>query len=74
MLRLWGSELDMGYLVMLRDLGPLAYFEGLLTLYGNEADMWSDMCIAIEDLSAVSFQLGQPSIPSTVTIRRPFPW
>ncbi|XP_017055612.1 inositol polyphosphate-4-phosphatase type I A [Drosophila ficusphila] len=57
MLRLWGSELDMGYLVMLRDLGPLAYFEGLLTLYGNEADMWSDMCIAIEDLSAVSFQL-----------------
>ncbi|KAH8275755.1 hypothetical protein KR026_004731 [Drosophila bipectinata] len=57
MLRLWGSELDMGYLVMLRDLGPLAYFEGLLTLYGDEADMWSDMCIAIEDLSAVSFQL-----------------
>ncbi|XP_044317570.1 inositol polyphosphate-4-phosphatase type I A-like [Drosophila rhopaloa] len=57
MLRLWGSELDMGYLVMLRDLGPLAYFEGLLTLYGNEADMWSNMCIAIEDLSAVSFQL-----------------
>ncbi|KAH8241692.1 hypothetical protein KR038_009474 [Drosophila bunnanda] len=57
MLRLWGSELDMGYLVMLRDLGPLAYFEGLLTLYGNEADMWSDMCIAIEDLSAVNFQL-----------------
>uniref|UniRef100_A0A6P4EE07 Type I inositol 3,4-bisphosphate 4-phosphatase-like n=1 Tax=Drosophila rhopaloa TaxID=1041015 RepID=A0A6P4EE07_DRORH len=59
MLRLWGSELDMGYLVMLRDLGPLAYFEGLLTLYGNEADMWSNMCIAIEDLSAVSFQLVQ---------------
>ncbi|XP_026846599.1 type I inositol 3,4-bisphosphate 4-phosphatase isoform X1 [Drosophila persimilis] len=57
MLRLWGSELDMAYLVMLRDLGPLAYFEGLLTLFGNEADMWSDMCIAIEDLSAVSFQL-----------------
>uniref|UniRef100_A0A6P4E4G4 phosphatidylinositol-3,4-bisphosphate 4-phosphatase n=1 Tax=Drosophila rhopaloa TaxID=1041015 RepID=A0A6P4E4G4_DRORH len=57
MVRLWGSELDMGYLVMLRDLGPLAYFEGLLTLYGNEADMFSDMCIAIEDLSAVSFQL-----------------
>ncbi|XP_039497625.1 inositol polyphosphate-4-phosphatase type I A [Drosophila santomea] len=71
MLRLWGSELDMGYLVMLRDLGPLAYFEGLLTLYGNEADMWSDMCIAIEDLSAVSFQLvrAQGEVAQTPTPR-----
>ncbi|XP_026837341.1 type I inositol 3,4-bisphosphate 4-phosphatase isoform X2 [Drosophila erecta] len=71
MLRLWGSELDMGYLVMLRDLGPLAYFEGLLTLYGNEADMWSDMCIAIEDLSAVSFQLvrAQGELAQTPTPR-----
>ncbi|XP_017853022.1 inositol polyphosphate-4-phosphatase type I A isoform X1 [Drosophila busckii] len=57
LLRLWGSELDCSYLTLLRELGPLAYFEGLLSLYGAETDMWSDMCIAIEDLSAVSFTL-----------------
>ncbi|KAH8411615.1 hypothetical protein KR215_007300 [Drosophila sulfurigaster] len=57
MLRLWGSELDSAYMTLLRELGPLAYFEGLLSLYGAETDMWSDMCIAIEDLSAVSFRL-----------------
>ncbi|XP_030568017.1 inositol polyphosphate-4-phosphatase type I A isoform X1 [Drosophila novamexicana] len=57
MLRLWGRELDSAYLSLLRELGPLAYFEGLLSLYGSETDMWSDMCIAIEDLSAVSFTL-----------------
>ncbi|XP_034475025.1 inositol polyphosphate-4-phosphatase type I A [Drosophila innubila] len=59
MLRLWGSELDSGYMRLLRELGPLAYFEGLLSLYGAETDMWSDMCIAIEDLSSVSFTLVQ---------------
>ncbi|KAH8386886.1 hypothetical protein KR093_003305 [Drosophila rubida] len=57
MLRLWGSELDGAYMTLLRELGPLAYFEGLLSLYGAETDMWSDMCIAIEDLSAVNFRL-----------------
>lgn len=58
MLRLWGSELDASYLTLLRELGPLAYFEGLLSLYGAETDMWSDMCIAIEDLSSVNFSLS----------------
>ncbi|KAH8397789.1 hypothetical protein KR222_001705 [Zaprionus bogoriensis] len=57
MLRLWGGELDAPYVTLLRELGPLAYFEGLLSLYGAETDMWSDMCIAIEDLSSVSFSL-----------------
>ncbi|KAM8721478.1 hypothetical protein ACLKA7_007367 [Drosophila subpalustris] len=57
MLRLWGSDLDSGYMTLLRELGALAYFEGLLSLYGAETDMWSDMCIAIEDLSSVNFTL-----------------
>ncbi|XP_030244410.1 inositol polyphosphate-4-phosphatase type I A isoform X2 [Drosophila navojoa] len=57
MVRLWGREVDVAYISLLRELGPLAYFEGLLSLYGSETDMWSDMCIAIEDLSAVSFTL-----------------
>ncbi|XP_068159958.1 inositol polyphosphate-4-phosphatase type I A [Drosophila tropicalis] len=67
MLRLWGSEVDMAYFIMLRDLGPLAYFEGLLSLYGSETDMWSDMCIAIEDLSAVTFQLVRAQGEAKVT-------
>ncbi|EDV99536.1 GH12405, partial [Drosophila grimshawi] len=61
MLRLWGSEMDDAYLSLLRELGPLAYFEGLLSLYGTEIDMWSDMCIAIEDLSSVGFTLVSSS-------------
>lgn len=38
-------------------LGPLCYFEGLLTLHGNEIGMWGDMVIAVEDLQTVAFQL-----------------
>lgn len=66
MLRLWGSELDAAYLALLRELGPVAYFEGLLSLYGAETDMWSDMCIAIEDLSSVNFTL-MPAQANEVT-------
>ncbi|XP_011179938.2 inositol polyphosphate-4-phosphatase type I A [Zeugodacus cucurbitae] len=57
MAKLWGTEITENFIKILRDLGPLAYFEGLLSLYGNETDMWGDMCIAIEDLSAVNFTL-----------------
>lgn len=57
MARLWGHEVTADYLRILFELGPLAYFEGLLSLYGAEIDMWGDMCVAIEDLASVGFTL-----------------
>lgn len=55
--KLWGTQVTEHYVNVLCSLGPLAYFEGLLSLYGSENDMWSDMNVAIEDLSTVNFTL-----------------
>lgn len=57
MAKLWGNEITADYIRLLFDLGPLAYFEGLLSLHGSEIDMWGDMCVAIEDLASVNFTL-----------------
>lgn len=62
MARLWGTRIDTNFINLLYNLGPLAYFEGLLSLYGSETDMWGDMCVAIEDLSAVTFKLYKTNI------------
>lgn len=62
MARLWGTDVTEDFINLLIHLGPLAYFEGLLSIYGNEIDMWGDMCIAIEDLAAVNFTL----VPSKI--------
>lgn len=62
MVRLWGTRIDTNFINLLYNLGPLAYFEGLLSLYGHETDMWGDMCVAIEDLSAVTFKLFRTNI------------
>lgn len=62
MARFWGTTVSENFMLMLCTLGPLAYFEGLLSLYGSEADMWGDMCVAVEDLSSVCFSLVKCNI------------
>lgn len=62
MAKLWGTITTENYIQILCSLGPLAYFEGLLSLYGSETDMWGDMCVAIEDLCAVSFTIVRCNI------------
>lgn len=62
MAKLWGTTITEKYIQILCTVGPLAYFEGLLSLYGSETDMWGDMCVAIEDLCAVNFSLVRSNI------------
>ncbi|XP_035910435.1 inositol polyphosphate-4-phosphatase type I A isoform X2 [Anopheles stephensi] len=57
MAKLWGQNVTENFISLLVHLGPLAYFEGLLSLYGNETDMWGDMSVAVEDLATVGFTL-----------------
>lgn len=57
MAKLWGTQVTPAYVAVLGALGPLAYFEGLLSLYGAETDMWGDMCVAVEDVGSVRFTL-----------------
>uniref|UniRef100_A0A1A9Z4R5 phosphatidylinositol-3,4-bisphosphate 4-phosphatase n=1 Tax=Glossina pallidipes TaxID=7398 RepID=A0A1A9Z4R5_GLOPL len=73
MAKLWGTEITENFIRMLCDLGPLAYFEGLLSLYGSETDMWGDMCIAIEDLLAVNFTLVRSNLASSDQNAIPLP-
>ncbi|XP_055618165.1 type II inositol 3,4-bisphosphate 4-phosphatase isoform X3 [Toxorhynchites rutilus septentrionalis] len=62
MAKLWGQNVTENYINLLCNLGPLAYFEGLLSLYGSETDMWGDMSVAIGDLATVSFTLVRSNI------------
>lgn len=62
MAKLWGTSITPNFIEILKNLGPLAYFEGLLSLYGGEIDMWGDMCIAIEDLHSVNFNLMRSNL------------
>ncbi|XP_012158356.1 type I inositol 3,4-bisphosphate 4-phosphatase isoform X2 [Ceratitis capitata] len=73
MAKFWGTEITENFVKILKDLGPLAYFEGLLSLYGNETDMWGDMCIAIEDLSAVNFTLTRSGTQNDARTLVPMP-
>nr|XP_023030196.1 type I inositol 3,4-bisphosphate 4-phosphatase [Leptinotarsa decemlineata] len=65
MTRLWCHKPDPAFVAMLNALGPLASFEGLLSYYGNEIDMWGDMSVAIEDLRTVLFILVRSPSPAT---------
>uniref|UniRef100_A0A146L0V0 Type II inositol 3,4-bisphosphate 4-phosphatase n=1 Tax=Lygus hesperus TaxID=30085 RepID=A0A146L0V0_LYGHE len=64
MAKLWCQKPDPTFVHILSTLGPLVSFEGLLSYYGDEIDMWGDMVVAIEDLRTVSFVLV-PSSPSS---------
>lgn len=73
MAKLWGTNVSASYLAVLCTLGPLASFEGLLSLYGNETDMWGDMCVAVEDLSSVRFSLVRSNLQREATATTPMP-
>ncbi|EAT33363.1 AAEL014358-PA, partial [Aedes aegypti] len=62
MAKLWGQNVTENYISLLCNLGPLACFEGFLSLYGSEADMWGDMGVAIADMGSVSFTLVRSNI------------
>jgi inositol polyphosphate-4-phosphatase len=57
MAKLWCQKPDPTFLMVLTTLGPLVSFEGLLSYYGDEIDMWGDMAVAVEDLLTVTFTL-----------------
>ncbi|KAJ8866130.1 hypothetical protein PR048_033654 [Dryococelus australis] len=57
MAKLWCQKPDPAFLAVLSVLGPLVSFEGLLSYYGDEIDMWGDMIVAVEDLATVTFML-----------------
>lgn len=50
------------FLLILTTLGPLVSFEGLLSYYGDEIDMWGDMAVAVEDMHTVTFTLSRRGI------------
>uniref|UniRef100_A0A2M3Z0D9 phosphatidylinositol-3,4-bisphosphate 4-phosphatase n=1 Tax=Anopheles braziliensis TaxID=58242 RepID=A0A2M3Z0D9_9DIPT len=62
MAKLWGQNVTENFISLLVQLGPLACFEGLLSLYGNETDMWGDMSVAVEDLATVTFALVRSNL------------
>lgn len=55
--KLWCQKSDPVFLYILMNVGLLVEFEGLLSYYGDEIDMWGDMVVAVEDLSTVTFTL-----------------
>ncbi|KAJ8976461.1 hypothetical protein NQ317_012839 [Molorchus minor] len=65
MTRLWCHKPDPAFVTVISTLGPLASFEGLLSYYGNEIDMFGDMSVAIEDLRTVLFILVRSPSPAT---------
>lgn len=71
MTRLWCHKPDPAYVTTLSQLGPLAHFEGLLSYYGNEIDMWGDMSVAVEDLRTVLFVLGRSPSPAVEPVPTP---
>ncbi|XP_044733938.1 inositol polyphosphate-4-phosphatase type I A isoform X2 [Chrysoperla carnea] len=64
MARLWCQKPDPAFIVSLTALGPLACFEGLLSYYGDEIDMYGDMSVAVEDLRTVTFTLTHSPVLS----------
>ncbi|XP_011299273.1 type I inositol 3,4-bisphosphate 4-phosphatase isoform X2 [Fopius arisanus] len=57
MAKLWCQRPDPLFLFILTTLGPLVSFEGLLSYYGEEIDMWGDMAVAVQDVANVTFTL-----------------
>ncbi|XP_076286111.1 inositol polyphosphate-4-phosphatase type I A isoform X2 [Lasioglossum baleicum] len=64
MAKLWCHRPDPMFLLILTTLGPLVSFEGLLSYYGDEIDMWGDMAVAVEDMHTVTFTLTRCGIQS----------
>ncbi|XP_076650016.1 inositol polyphosphate-4-phosphatase type I A isoform X2 [Halictus rubicundus] len=64
MAKLWCQRPDPMFLLILTTLGPLVSFEGLLSYYGDEIDMWGDMAVAVEDMHTVTFTLTRCGIQS----------
>ncbi|XP_017794275.1 PREDICTED: type I inositol 3,4-bisphosphate 4-phosphatase isoform X2 [Habropoda laboriosa] len=62
MAKLWCQRPDPMFLLILTTLGPLVSFEGLLSYYGDEIDMWGDMTVAVEDMHTVTFTLTRCGI------------
>ena len=62
MAKLWCQRPDPMFLLILTTLGPLVSFEGLLSYYGDEIDMWGDMAVAVEDMHTVTFTLTRCGI------------
>ncbi|CAD1478010.1 unnamed protein product [Heterotrigona itama] len=62
MAKLWCQRPDPMFLLILTTLGPLVSFEGLLSYYGDEIDMWGDMTVAVEDMHTVTFTLARCGI------------
>jgi hypothetical protein len=56
------------FILLLSKAGVLFGVEGLLTPYRNEAGMWSDMVVAIEDLAAVKFVLVPVGAASSTNV------
>ncbi|KAJ9586081.1 hypothetical protein L9F63_020278, partial [Diploptera punctata] len=79
MAKLWCQKADPTFLMVLTTLGPLVSFEGLLSYYGDEIDMWGDMAVAVEDLLTVTFTLthcassSQKTSPSSSSQPYPLP-
>ncbi|XP_024083803.1 type I inositol 3,4-bisphosphate 4-phosphatase isoform X2 [Cimex lectularius] len=69
--RLCCQNPDPTFLHILSSVGPLVIFEGLLSYYGGEIDMWGDMVVAIEDLSTVTFKLTQYTAGSKQNAQQP---
>ncbi|CAG7715934.1 unnamed protein product [Allacma fusca] len=55
MSRLWCRKPDPTFLYVVTRLGPLISFHSFLTYHSHEAEMFSDMIVAIEDLKTVEF-------------------
>ncbi|XP_012279460.1 type I inositol 3,4-bisphosphate 4-phosphatase isoform X3 [Orussus abietinus] len=66
MAKLWCQRPDPMFLLILTTLGPLVSFEGLLSYYGDEIDMWGDMAVAVEDMHTVTFTLSRCGIPARI--------
>ena len=57
MARFWAVEPDPIFLQLCANLGPLASFESLLSLHGEDVSIFNDMLVAVEDLRNVEFTL-----------------
>jgi len=57
MSRFWAAEPDPAFLRLCAELGPLASFESLLSMHGEDVAIFNDMLVAVEDLRSVEFTL-----------------
>ncbi|XP_050415384.1 inositol polyphosphate-4-phosphatase type I A isoform X1 [Patella vulgata] len=58
---------NVDYFTRISKIGLLAKFEGLLSCYGDEMGMLEDMCVAVDDLSTVTFSFTLSRDGTTTT-------